>query len=40
MQGYEPIQRGMQAALPAIHHFGAAHNFESLMQLENILTDA
>ena len=40
MQGYEPIQRGMQAALPAIHHFGTAHNFESLMQLENILTDA
>jgi uncharacterized protein with von Willebrand factor type A (vWA) domain len=40
MQGYEPIQRGMQAALPAVHHFGAAHNFESLMQLENILTDA
>ncbi|MFZ4558616.1 MAG: vWA domain-containing protein [Saprospiraceae bacterium] len=40
MQGYEPIQRGMQAALPALSHFGSAHNFESLLQLENILTDA
>lgn len=40
MQGYEPIQRGMQAALPALHHFGAAHNLESLFILENILTDA
>jgi uncharacterized protein with von Willebrand factor type A (vWA) domain len=40
MQGYEPIQRGMQAALPALHHFGSAHNLESLFILENILTDA
>lgn len=40
MEGYEPIQRGMQAALPSVHHFGAAHNFESLIQLENLLTDA
>lgn len=40
MQGYEPIQRGMQAALPALNHFGSAHNFESLLKLENILTHA
>ena len=40
MAGYEPIQQGMQAALPALHHFGSAHNFNSLLELENILLDA
>lgn len=40
MQGYEPIQRGMKAALPALSHFGSAHNFESLLDLENILIHA
>lgn len=40
MQGYEPIQRGMKAALPALSHFGAAHNFDSLLDLENILIHA
>lgn len=40
MQGYEPIQQGMKAALPALSHFGAAHNFDSLLDLENILIDA
>lgn len=40
MTGYEPIQQGMQAALPALNHFGSAHNFASLMELENILTHA
>lgn len=40
MQGYEPIQRGMQAALPSLNYFGSAHNFESLLKLENILIHA
>ncbi len=40
MQGYEPIQRGMKAALPSVQHFGSAHNFASLLELENILVDA
>lgn len=40
MEGYEPIQRGMKAAMPSISHFGSAHNFESLLDLENILIDA
>jgi uncharacterized protein with von Willebrand factor type A (vWA) domain len=37
MQGYEPISKGMQAALPSIHHFKAAHNLESLLELEDLL---
>ena len=40
MTGYQPIQQGMQAALPSLHHFGAAHNFASLLELENILVHA
>jgi len=40
MQGYEPIQMGMKTALPSLNHFGSAHNFESLLELENILVDA
>ena len=40
MEGYEPIQRGMKAALPELSHFGSAHNFNSLLELENILMDA
>ena len=40
MRGYEPIQMGMKTALPSLHHFGSAHNFDSLLQLENILLDA
>lgn len=40
MAGYEPIQRGMSTALPMVSHFSSAHNFDSLLQLENILTDA
>jgi len=40
MEGYQPIQRGMQAALPSLHHFGAAHNINSLLQLENIISHA
>lgn len=40
MAGYQPIQQGMQAALPSLNHFGSAHNFNSLMELENILVHA
>jgi uncharacterized protein with von Willebrand factor type A (vWA) domain len=40
MQGYQPIQMGMKTALPSLHHFGSAHNFDSLLELENILIDA
>ena len=40
MQGYQPIQMGMKAALPSLNHFGSAHNFESLLTLEKLLKDA
>lgn len=40
MRGYEPIQMGMKAALPNLNHFGSAHNFNSLLELEDILAYA
>lgn len=40
MQGYQPIQRGMEAALPTLHYFEAAHNINSLLNLEKIIQDA
>jgi len=40
MKGYEPIQEGIKTVMPALHHFGSAHNFNSLLKLENILADA
>lgn len=40
MKGYEPIQVGMKTALPSLNHFGSAHNFSSLLELENILSHA
>lgn len=40
MKGYEPAAKGMSAALPFINEFRAAHNLNSLLELENILTDA
>jgi len=40
MKGYEPIAKGMTAALPLINDFKSAHNLESLLELENILADA
>ena len=40
MKGYQPIQIGMKAALPSVNHFGSAHNFNSLLELENILSHA
>jgi uncharacterized protein with von Willebrand factor type A (vWA) domain len=40
MKGYEPTARGMMAAMPSVHDFRAAHNLDSLLELENILADA
>ncbi len=39
MQGYEPLAKGMSAALPHVDNFQSAHNLHSLMELENILSD-
>ncbi len=38
MQGYEPIQRGMSAAMPMVDVFKSAHNLESLLELEQYLS--
>ena len=38
MAGYEPIAKGMSAALPEIDVFNSAHNLNSLLELENYLT--
>ncbi|MCE7922081.1 MAG: VWA domain-containing protein [Haliscomenobacteraceae bacterium CHB4] len=35
--GYAPTARGMSEALPFVDHFHAAHNLESLMELEELL---
>jgi uncharacterized protein len=35
--GYEPVTRGMSAALPYIDVFAPAHNLQSLLQLEKYL---
>jgi uncharacterized protein len=37
MEGYEPVTRGMSAALPHVDVFAPAHNLESLLQLERHL---
>ena len=37
LPGYEPMTRGMSAALPYIDVFAPAHNLESLLQLERHL---
>ena len=37
--GYEPIAKSMQAALPHLDLFASAHNLESLMALESHLVD-
>ena len=36
-QGYEPVARGMAAALPHVDLFAPAHNLESLAALEPYL---
>ena len=38
MEGYEPIAKGMKAALPEVDTFRSAHNLDSLLELEKILT--
>ena len=40
MKGYAPTARGMQAALPNIDDFRSAHNLESLLELETLLSHA
>jgi hypothetical protein len=35
--GYQPLTRGMQTALPFVDVFAAAHNLESLRELERTL---
>ncbi len=40
MKGYEPTAKGMSAALPIVNEFRAAHNLNSLLELENILANA
>jgi len=35
--GYQPLTRGMQAALPYVHVFASAHNADSLRELERVL---
>ncbi|HLK41812.1 MAG TPA: VWA domain-containing protein, partial [Thermoleophilia bacterium] len=35
--GYEPLTRGMAAALPHVDDFLAAHNFEALDELGRLL---
>jgi len=37
MKDYEPIQRGMSAALPEVDVFRSAHNLNSIMELEEFL---
>jgi uncharacterized protein with von Willebrand factor type A (vWA) domain len=37
MEGYEPTQRAMSAALPSLDVFHSAHNLNSLLELENYL---
>ena len=37
MEGYQPVTRGMSAALPYIDVFASAHNLQSLLELERHL---
>lgn len=37
IEGYEPLTRGMRAALPVIDVFAPAHNLQSLLDIERIL---
>ncbi len=39
MPGYEPVQRGMSAALPEVDIFRTAHNLDSILELENLLVN-
>ncbi len=37
MVGYEPIQKGMSAALPNVDVFKSAHSLDSILELEDLL---
>jgi uncharacterized protein len=37
---YAPLAKGMRAALPSVDDFRSAHNLDSLLELENILSNA
>lgn len=37
MKGYQPVQKGMQAALPEVDLFRTAHHLDSILELENLL---
>ena len=39
IKDYQPLARGMNAALPEIDVFRSAHNLNSILELENYLTD-
>ena len=39
MDGYQPLARGMKAALPEIDVFKSAHSLESILELERYLAD-
>ena len=38
MEGYQPLAKGMKTALPLVDTFSSAHNLDSLLELENILS--
>ncbi len=38
MPGYQPLARGMSAALPSLDTFASAHNLDSLLELEDLLS--
>lgn len=38
--GYEPLTRGIQAALPSIDEFVAGHSFDSYARLAKVIADA
>jgi uncharacterized protein with von Willebrand factor type A (vWA) domain len=40
MMGYQPVAKGMKAALPLVDDFRSAHNLKSILELEQILEDA
>ena len=40
MKGYQPLAKGMKAALPSVDDFRSAHNLESLLELEKLLMHA
>jgi len=39
MKGYQPIQKGIINVMPHLDEFESAHNLDSLLKLEKLLTD-